>query len=73
MDVAPTILHLMGCKIPKDMDGKVLTNIFEEEFVEQHPVEFTEPTVGKKEQRGEMSPEDQKKVLDQLRSLGYID
>ena len=73
MDVAPTILHVMGCKIPKDMDGKVRTNIFEEEFVEQHPVEFTEPTVGKKEHRGEMSPEDQKKVLERLRSLGYID
>ena len=73
IDITPTILYLMGCKIPEDMDGKVLTNIFEEEFVEQHPVEFTEPTVGKKEHRGEMSPEDQKKVLERLRSLGYID
>ena len=73
MDVAPTILHVMGCKIPKDMDGKVLTTIFEEKFMEQHPVEFTEPRVGKKEERAEMSPEDQKKVLERLRSLGYID
>ena len=28
-DLAPTILHLMGCPIPKDMDGKVLETIFE--------------------------------------------
>ena len=73
MDVAPTILNLMGCKIPKDMDGRVLSTIFEEAFAEQHPVEFTEPTAAEKEERGEMSPEDQEKVLDRLRSLGYID
>lgn len=73
MDVAPTVLHVMGCKIPKDMDGKVLTHIFKEEFLEQRPVEFTEPKVCKKEERGEMSPEDQQKVLERLRSLGYID
>jgi len=73
VDVAPTILHLMGCKIPKDMDGKVLTTIFEETFAEHHPVEFTEATAGEKEERGEMSPEDQEKVLERLRSLGYID
>ena len=73
MDLTPTILHLLGCKVPKDMDGKVLTEIFEEEFVKQYPVEFTEPAVGQKEERGEMSDEDQQKVLERLRSLGYID
>ena len=73
MDLTPTILHLLGCKVPKDMDGKVLTDIFVEEFVQQHPVEFTEPAVGQKEERGEMPAEDQQKVLDRLRSLGYID
>ncbi|MDX1778474.1 MAG: alkaline phosphatase family protein, partial [Thermodesulfobacteriota bacterium] len=73
MDLTPTILHLLGCKVPKDMDGKVLTDIFEEEFVKQHPVEFSEPAAEQKEERGEMSDEDQQKVLDRLRSLGYID
>lgn len=73
MDLAPTILHVLGCKIPKDMDGKVITSIFEEDFLKQHPVVFTEPAVAKKEERGEMSPEDQQKVLERLRSLGYID
>ena len=28
VDVAPTILHKLGVPIPKDMDGKVLQNIF---------------------------------------------
>ena len=42
IDVAPTVLHVMGCKVPEDMDGKVLTGIFEAGFMEQHPVAFTE-------------------------------
>jgi len=28
-DIAPTILHIFGIPIPKDMDGRVLTEIFE--------------------------------------------
>jgi len=73
MDVTPTILYLMGCKIPKDMDGKVLKGIFKEAFLEKHPIEFMEPEQAKRETRDEMSPEDQKKVLERLRNLGYID
>ena len=31
MDVAPTVLHLMGCDVPRDMDGRVLKEIFKED------------------------------------------
>jgi len=30
-DIAPTVLHLLGIAIPKDVDGKVLRDIFKEE------------------------------------------
>lgn len=30
VDIAPTILHLMGCEVPNDMDGRVLLEIFKE-------------------------------------------
>jgi predicted AlkP superfamily phosphohydrolase/phosphomutase len=29
-DIAPTVLHMFGVSIPKDMDGKVLTEIFDQ-------------------------------------------
>jgi predicted AlkP superfamily phosphohydrolase/phosphomutase len=73
IDVAPTVLHVMGCKVPKDMDGRVLAGIFEAGFMEQRPVAFTEPAASKREARSEMSADDQKQVLERLRSLGYID
>jgi arylsulfatase A-like enzyme len=73
MDITPTVLYLMGCKIPEDMDGKVLKGIFKETFLEEHTVEFTEPAEDTQKERGEMSPDEEKKVLERLRNLGYID
>lgn len=73
MDITPTILYIMGCKIPEDMDGRVLKEIFKEAFMEQHPIEFVEPRKGKRKQRSEMSPQEQKEIIERLRNLGYID
>lgn len=38
VDIAPTLLHLMGCAIPEDMDGNVLTGLVEPAELERHPV-----------------------------------
>ena len=73
MDITPTILYIMGCKIPEDMDGRVLKEILKEAFMEQNPIEFVEPRKGKRKQRSEMSPQEQKEVIERLRNLGYID
>ena len=37
IDMAPTILYLMGQPVPDDMDGRVLEELFEPEFVARHP------------------------------------
>ena len=38
VDIAPTLLHLMGCPIPEDMDGSVLTGLLEPAELAEHPV-----------------------------------
>jgi predicted AlkP superfamily phosphohydrolase/phosphomutase len=40
VDVAPTILYLMGLPVARDMDGRVLTEILEEDFARAHPLTF---------------------------------
>jgi len=41
IDIAPTILYLLGIPVPKDMDGKVLIEIFEDEL-KAREVTYTE-------------------------------
>lgn len=36
-DVTPTVLHLLGYPIPKDLRGRVLVDLFQREFAAAHP------------------------------------
>lgn len=38
LDIAPTVLYLLGCPVPEDLPGKVLTEVVAEEFLEKFPV-----------------------------------
>jgi hypothetical protein len=40
VDIAPTILYLMGLPVAQDMDGRVLTEILDEDFARSHPLTF---------------------------------
>jgi predicted AlkP superfamily phosphohydrolase/phosphomutase len=40
LDVAPTILYLMGLPIARDMDGRVLTEMIEDDFTRAHHLGF---------------------------------
>ncbi len=71
-DAAPTILHLANLPIPPDMDGKVLSEIFTEEFLRNNPVR-----IGKEASRGqvaaaEFSDEESEEVRARLHELGYM-
>lgn len=38
LDIAPTILYLLGYPVPGDLPGRVLTEIIGEEFLEKYPI-----------------------------------
>jgi hypothetical protein len=40
LDVAPTILYLMGLPVARDMEGRVLTEVLEPAFARDNPVTF---------------------------------
>lgn len=42
IDITPTILYIMGLPIPKDMDGTVLTEVFEKSFLAENQMVYRE-------------------------------
>ncbi len=42
MDITPTVLHYLGFPVAKDMDGKVIQTIFEDQFRQAHPIRYIE-------------------------------
>jgi predicted AlkP superfamily phosphohydrolase/phosphomutase len=71
MDLAPTVLYECGVPVPDDMDGRILTEIFDEEYVRANP-----PQMAKSEDSGESeynySGEEEKEVQKRLKDLGYL-
>ncbi|MHC4806641.1 MAG: alkaline phosphatase family protein [Planctomycetota bacterium] len=74
IDIAPTVLHLMGLPIPEDMDGRVLLDVFEKEYTDSHPVRYTKPS-GEDRPQGEpgtYSEEEARSIEKRLQDLGYL-
>ena len=71
-DVTPTILYLLGHKVPDDMDGRVLTEMVDAEFLQANAVTLTASAGTTKSGQVEFSAEENEDVIERLKSLGYI-
>jgi hypothetical protein len=40
LDVAPTLLYLLGLPVARDMQGRVLTEMLEPGYAREHPLTF---------------------------------
>jgi len=70
MDLAPTILYALGCPLPRDMDGRPLSELFKRPgklSYEESDVRAQVPP------DRDLESEDKSLVLERLRGLGYID
>ncbi len=75
IDIAPTVLYLMGMPIPEDVDGKVAEDIFLDEFSASHSTTYSKSSDGEfsdNDLQG-YSPEEEEKVAKTLRDMGYIE
>jgi len=79
LDIAPTILALSGLPVAEDMDGRVLEEAIDPGFLERHPIASV-ATYEHESPGGEPGDADEaiespldEEILEELRSLGYID
>ncbi|HEU5226777.1 MAG TPA: hypothetical protein VFU49_03115 [Ktedonobacteraceae bacterium] len=66
IDVAPTMLYLLGLPIPRRMDGEVVTGIVTQEYQEQHAINRID------EVEHLLTDEEEGLIVDRLRDLGYL-
>ena len=75
IDYAPTILHSFGVEVPQDMDGRVLQEIFTEEYLSDTPVRVSETTSAEydaPDKSPAMTEEESEEIRVRLRGLGYL-
>jgi len=72
LDITPTLLYMEGIPTGKDMDGKVLIDAFVPDFINRnHPQLVASHDSGVRKGNALESEED-KEILEDLKSLGYI-
>lgn len=72
VDLAPTALYAMGIPIPADMDGRVLVEAFTSEYRVAHQPTYTDFSSARERDNEDYVGEDEEKVVERLRGLGYI-
>jgi predicted AlkP superfamily phosphohydrolase/phosphomutase len=76
VDVAPTILYLMGLPIPEDMDGRPLLDALDPAFVDSQAPRYEKdgaPAEPPDDRNGAFSAEEAQLIEARLQSLGYIE
>jgi len=73
-DIAPTVLHAIGQPVAEDMDGTVVRAAYDASYLDRHPVRTILTYEGAARPTGKgASHKTDEEVLDDLRTLGYID
>ena len=76
LDITPVLLHLLDLPIPKNMEGRVPTEIICSDSLISKPVKYgenTRTTQDASQQREEVSDEEKEALMAQLKLLGYMD
>ncbi|HEV3255518.1 MAG TPA: alkaline phosphatase family protein [Gemmataceae bacterium] len=78
IDVAPTVLYLMGLPIPGDMDGRPLLQAIDPAFVAGRPPQYAGEGPGpaapvREEAETVFSEEEAEMIARRLQSMGYIE
>ena len=75
-DVTPTVLYLLGRPIPSDMDGKVLLDALQPEYVRSRPLTTAEgdgQITAEADSEPTYAPAEAEAINKQLQDLGYLE
>lgn len=73
LDITPTLLYAEGIPVGRDMDGKILFGAFKPEFIKKHtPTMVASHDHGVRQPGEPLSSGQDEQILEDLRSLGYI-
>lgn len=72
IDIAPTVLHLLGLPVPGDMDGRVVMEIFREGSDPRRRKPMVGEVRGYKGDRAKPGESEEREIKDRLRALGYM-
>jgi len=73
LDVAPTMLYLLGEGIPTDLEGRILTEAIDPAVLDERPPEYVDPVEFEPQSRRSATPTGSAEVEERLRSLGYLE
>jgi predicted AlkP superfamily phosphohydrolase/phosphomutase len=74
IDIAPTLLHLLGVPVPEDMDGKVLASAFQPDFLLARPIRSGAASgTSATDRPSGYTDEESAKVEERLQALGYLE
>ena len=74
MDVAPTILYLSGLPVAEDFNGRVLTELIDENYLKKNPIKKIKSFENKTFNAGENPKvsERNEEIKEELETLGYL-
>ena len=72
VDLAPTTLELMGCPLPGDMDGRVLSDILKDPQIAAPPLQAETVTLPTRQGRYALTEGEEAELEARLKGLGYL-
>lgn len=72
VDLAPTVLYLLGLPVPRQMDGKVLMDAIRDEHLIEYPVDYCDAELLGRAGGNTLTSQESEDIKRRLEGIGYI-